>query len=195
MLCVWRKGKRILVKKKKKKRCTVHLTYKNYVLFIQAYKRHLTENGKDGSALDASIQLLAQTSKVIEFFSTSREAVRSKDDPRLRSLDGFLQYFANWKEATLMPKHFISTKLWFDLQSMVHGFRSIVNIKLSKFPNSVIKAWVVNQDGVENHFCQTRACNGQNNNPTYRLQETSQNSIRFGQNPISTKCNAGMPKS
>lgn len=88
-----------------------------------------------------------------------------------------MKYLEDWKEETSTPKHFISDKLWFDLQAMTHGFKSIVNIKLTKFPNSVIKAWIVNQDGVENHFCQTRACNGQNNNPTYRLQELSQNSI------------------
>ena len=66
---------------------------------------------------------------------------------------------------------------------MTHGFKAIVNIS--------IKPWLVNQDGVDNHFCQTRSCNGQNNNPTYRLQESAQNSIRFGQQLISTKCNAG----
>jgi len=134
---------------------------------------------------------VAHTSAAIDFFSTSREAVRSIDDPRIKSLDGFLQYLADWKEETPTPKNFISEKLWFDLQAMTHGFKSLVNIKLTKFPNSAIKEWIVNQDGVENHFCQTRACNGQNNNPTYRLQESSQNSIRFGQQTISKKCNAG----
>lgn len=160
---------------------------------MQAYQRHLTDNQKDGSALDETIQLIDHTSSVIEFFSTSREAVRSTDDSRIRNLDGFIQYFTEWKEKST-PKQFISTKLWFDLQSMVRGFKSVVNIKLTKFPNSVIKQWIVNQDGVENHFCQTRSCNGSNNNPTYRLQESSQNTIRFGQQTISSKCNAGMPR-
>ena len=130
---------------------------------------------------------MAHYSATIEFFSTSREAVWSKDDPRIKSLDGFLQYLADWKKETSTPKNFISDKLWFDLQAMTHGFKSIVNIKLTKFPNSVIKAWIVHQDGVKNHFCQTRACNGQDNDPTYRLQESSQYSIRFGQSTISLK--------
>ena len=117
----------------------------------------------------------------------------SKDDVRIKRLDAFLTFFSDWREEVPSPnaKEFISNKLWFDLQFMTHGFKAIVNIKLSKFPNSTIKPWLVNQDGVENHFCQTRSCNGQNNNPTYRLQESVQNSIRFGQQPISSKCNAG----
>ena len=53
----------------------------------QAYQRHLTNNGKDGSALDATIQMIEDhTSSVIEFFSTSRESVMSKDDSRIKNL-------------------------------------------------------------------------------------------------------------
>lgn len=107
----------------------------------------------------------------------------SKDDSRIRNLDGFIQFFSDWKEEAT-PKQFISSKLWFDLQSVVHGFKSVVNIR----------QWLVNQDGVENHFCQTRSCNGSNNNPTYRLQESSQNTIRFGLEGISLKCNAGISR-
>ncbi len=59
------------------------------------------------------------------------------------------------------------------------------------FPQSVIKPAIVNQDCIENHFCQVRACSGQNNNPTYNQQESTQNSIRFGQSTVSRKSNAG----
>lgn len=166
---------------------------KDLLLLFQAYKRHLSGKGEDSSTLDATINLISHTSEVIEFFSSSKEVVVSKDDVRIKRLDAFLTFFSHWRGEVASPngKEFISNKLWFDLQSMTHGFKAIVNIKLSKFPNSSIKPWLVNQDGVENHFCQTRSCNGQNNNPTYRLQESAQNSIRFGQQPISTKCNAG----
>lgn len=140
------------------------------------------------------MELVAHTSEAIEFFSTSRQSVVRKDDNRIKKLDAFLQYLTGWKEELSTPKHFISDKLWFDIQAMIHGFKAIVNIKLTKFPSSVIKAWIANQDGVENHFSQTRACDGQNNNPTYRLQESSQNTIRFGQQTISSKCNAAIPR-
>lgn len=74
---------------------------------------------------------------------------------------------------------------------MALGYQSIVSIKLEYFSNAILKPAITNQDVVENHFCQVRACNGQNNNPTWRLQETAQNSIRYGQTTISRKSNAG----
>ncbi|KAL9967256.1 hypothetical protein ACROYT_G025450 [Oculina patagonica] len=161
---------------------------------MKAYRRHITENGKDGSTLDSTIKLIEHTSSLIEFFSTSKDAIQSKDDTKLQCLDRSLAYFAKWNNEVTKPTQFISDKLWFDLQAMIHGFKAMVNIKLTKFPNSIIKAWLVNQDCVENHFCMTRSCNGQNNNPTYRLQESSQNSIRFGTTTVSSKCNAGVSK-
>ncbi|KAK2552112.1 hypothetical protein P5673_026862, partial [Acropora cervicornis] len=63
----------------------------------------------------------------------------------------------------------------------------MVAVKQVQFPSSVIKPALVNQDGIENHFCQVRSCNGQNNNPTYLKQESTQNSIRYGQTTISPK--------
>ena len=74
---------------------------------------------------------------------------------------------------------------------MALGFQAIVSFKLNKYPQATIKPAIVNQDVVENHFCQVRASNGQNNNPSWRLQENAQNSIRFGQTTISRKSNAG----
>lgn len=98
----------------------------------------------------------------------------------------------DWREECVNDNSkFVSTKLWFDIQSMCLGFPSLVRIKLRKFPHSVIKPAIVNQDCVENHFCQVRACNGQNNNPTYNQQESAQNTIRFGKTVISRKSNAG----
>ena len=52
---------------------------------------------------------------------------------------------------------------------MVLGMISLVKITLSKYPGSMIKPAVVNQDVVENHFCQLKVANGQNDNPSYRL--------------------------
>ena len=164
---------------------------------IQVYRRHLVETGSesDGANLDATIQLLEHTSALIEFFSTSRQSIRNTSDIRIPKLDKFLVYLQKWQEEVKesgQSRHFISDKLWFDLQSMIHGFKAIVNIKLAAFPNSIVKAWIINQDVVENHFCHVRACNGQNNNPSYRLQESTQNSIRYGQNTISCKSNVGI---
>jgi hypothetical protein len=80
--------------------------------------------------------------------------------------------FCKWYEETLTAKAkkaFISDKLWFDLNSMILGFLQLVYIKLEHFLGSVVKPCILNQDMVENHFCQIRAANGQNESPTYAL--------------------------
>lgn len=120
--------------------------------------------------------------------------MQSLSDYRLRELQDFLSFLNEWKADTRdeSSKKIFTNKLWFDLQSMILGFQSMIAIKLKKYPQPVIKPAIINQDCVENHFCQVRACNGQNNHPTYRLQESAQNSIRFGQTTISRKSNAGL---
>ena len=111
---------------------------------------------------------------------------------RVKKLQKFYNFMLAWKEeCDKDSSKFISSKLWFDIESMCLGFQAMVHIKLSKFPQTVIKPSIVNQDCVENHFCQVRACNGQNTNPTYHQQESTQNSIRFGQTVISRKSNVG----
>ena len=117
-------------------------------------------------------------------------SLSNPNDQRLEKLGCFHLWLNKWQTAA-ESSHFLLAKLWFDLQSMFQGVSFLVTIKLSEFPDSVIRLWIINQDLVENHFCQIRACNGQNNNPSYRLQESTQNSIRYGQTTVSHKCNAG----
>ena len=71
----------------------------------------------------------------------------------------------------------------------------LVREKLSRFPGSVIKPAIVNQDLVENRFSQLRGANGQNENPTYQLTQAAQNSVIFGQSIVSKKSNTGGMKS
>lgn len=160
------------------------------MLILQKYQEHLSsENQENGQKLDATIELLGHTSRIVQLFN-DKHSITSLTDPRLIELSNFLNFFSKWHEESIeCGKHFISSKLWFDLQSMCIGFVSMITVKLTKFPQSLIKPAICNQDGVENHFCQVRACNGQNNNPTYHQQESTQNSIRFGQTTISRKSN------
>ena len=136
-------------------------------------------------------------------FSSSKQAIYDINDTRLQNLRSTLAYFLKWKESVSKNDEFFSPKLWFDLQAMILGMISVVRVKLQRFPGSVIKPAIVNQDIVENHFCQLRAANGQNENPTYLLTQGTQNSIIFEQRSISNKCNtstaannyfAGLPK-
>ena len=153
---------------------------------------HLVSKGQDGSSLDSTVDLLALTSCAIQLFN-DRQNIKSISDHRLVELQEFLSFLKHWKAeaGNDSSKKFFTSKLWFDLQSIILGFESIVAIKLKKFPQSVIKPAIINQDCIENHFCQVRACNGPNKNPTFHLQESAQNSIRYGQTTISRKSNAG----
>ncbi|CAB3976767.1 Hypothetical predicted protein [Paramuricea clavata] len=164
------------------------------LFLMQRYQQHLDETGSDGATIAATIALLEHTSSMISLFN-DKLYINSVYDERLTKLQQLYNMMADWYIQCKESKNlFVSDKLWFDLQSMCIGFKSLVAFKLSKFPNSVIKPAIVNQDCVENHFCQVRACNGQNNNPTYLQQQSIQNSIRFGQTLISKKSNAGKPK-
>lgn len=158
-----------------------------YLLALQKYQEH---NSNDASALDAVIELLHHTSELVSLFN-DKLFITSTDDARLNKLNSFYNWMCHWaNESQGHSSHFISSKLWFDLQCMCLGFQSLVHYKFRKFPSSVIKPAIVNQDCVENHFCQIRSCNGQNDNPTFLQQQSTQNSIRLGQTTISSKSNA-----
>ena len=138
------------------------------------------------------VSLSRHTSHLVQLFN-DKLPISSLKDHRLKQLNKFYHFMLQWREETKEHNgHFISSKLWFDLQSMCIGFVSMVAVKLTKYPESVIKPAIVNQDCVEKHFCQVRACNGQNNNPTYHQQESTQNYILFRQSTISRKSNAGL---
>ena len=161
---------------------------------IYAYKGHLiTANDRDPNRLDESIALLHHTSGIVELFS-DKHAIYHVNDIRLKDLLAALQFFSEWKSKCQKSTEFLSTKLWFDLQSMILGFISLVEAKLVRFPGTVIKPAIINQDIVENHFSQLRAANGQNEHPTYLLTQATQNSIIFGQTTISKKSNTGAEK-
>ena len=141
--------------------------------------------------LDETIKLLKPTSGIVELFS-DKHVIFDTKDVRLEKLNAALDYFNAWKDQMYSPEEknqVFSEKLWFDLQSMILGFRSIVEVKLAYFPGSVMKPAIINQDLVENHFSQLRAANGQNENPTYPLTQSTQNSVIFGQTTLSQKGN------
>ena len=163
--------------KKKKKINTLHMCFNNSLYFhflfvLQKYQEHLKKTGSDGDDLDAVIELLQHTSEIVSLFN-DRLYIHSSDDQRLQKLSKFFNWMCHWASETEgNSKSFISCKFWFDLQSMCLGFQSLVHYKMTRFPSTVIKPAIVNQDCVENHFCQIRSCNGQNDNPTF-LQQTN----------------------
>ena len=165
-----------------------------YISCFCKYQQHLDVIRNDGSALVSTISLLEHTSAVISLFN-DKMFMNSTNDERLTKLEKFYNVMVQWaKDCKELKSSFVSDKLWFDLQSMCIGFKALVSIKLHNFANSVVKPAIVNQDCVENHFCQVGASNGQNNNPTFLQQQSVQNSIGLGQNVISRKSNAGKPR-
>lgn len=140
-----------------------------------------------------TIAFLKHTSLMIELFS-DKHVIYDLNDNRLQNLRASLCFFTEWKQQVTRGDQFISEKLWFDVQSMILGFISIIQTKLTRFPGSVIKPAIVNQDVVENHFSQLRGANGQNNNPSYQMTQSTQNSVIFGQTAISRKSNTGTQK-
>lgn len=157
---------------------------------LQKYQEHIQD-----ASLDAVVDLLQHTSELVSLFN-DRLYISSTEDSRLNKLNEFYQWISQWAKASENKKNqFFSSKLHFDLESMCLGFQSMAHYKLLKVPNAVIKPAIVNQDCVENHFCQVRSCNGQNDNPTFRQQQSTQNSIRLGQTTISPKSNASCSSS
>ena len=131
---------------------------------------------------------------MVDLFS-DKHGIYHTNDNRICALNDSLKLFTELEQQTTTGKEFVSTKLWFDTQSMILGFTSMVREKLSWFPGSVIKPAIVNQHLVENHFSQLRGANGQNENPTYQLTQGTQNSVIFGQSIVSKKSNTGGMKS
>jgi hypothetical protein len=130
---------------------------------------------------------------MVELFS-DKHGIYHVNNNRIRALNNSLILFTEWKRQSTTGKEFVSAKLWFGIQSMILGFTSVIREKLSRFPGSVIKPAIVNQDLVENHFSQLRGANRQNENPTYQLTQRTQNFVIFGQSMVNKKSNTGGAK-
>ncbi|XP_070556446.1 uncharacterized protein [Ptychodera flava] len=165
---------------------------KKMLFAFQAHKRDLSQkNGKDVTYLDGAIELLKHTSKFVATFNDVKNPIRDMADQRLEHNTRFLNFLDEWHDSG-EQRHFISQKLYFDMQSLILGFQQMCQYKLKLFPGSSIMPGIVNQDVVENIFCQVRSHNGQNNNPTYDRYRKSQNTIIHGQHAISKKGNASV---
>ena len=100
---------------------------------------------------------------------------RNLDDSRFFENEAVLHWLADWKEEvantegiakTEKVRRFISAKTYFDIHSMVYGFKSFCTIMIRKFDGVHINIRHTSQDYLELFFACQRAQNGQNNNPT-----------------------------
>lgn len=104
---------------------------------------------------------------MVKLFSDKHYIFNVNENLR-QQLYGALQYFRKWNKSAVTPKVFLSHKSWFDLQFVILGFISLVRTKLARFPGSMFKPAIVNQDVVENYFSQLRVSNRQHDNPTIK---------------------------
>jgi len=157
--------------------------------------------GSKGAVLNGAIQLLKQTSKLIEIFR-DRRPVRDIADDRLKTLQCVLSWFVEWQTAIVdrkelnkseKSKMLMSGQCFEDLQSCIIGFEELCQKLLTKPDyNVLITPALVNSDAIENEFNQQRSTyNGANTNPNALQYRRTLNSIILGQNIVSTKSNAG----
>ena len=106
----------------------------------------------------------------------------------------FIEYLNDWKQECENGNHFISDKLHFDLKAMVFGLEQMVIIKKKAFPRAELKPVIINQDVVENIFCQVRSFNGQNVHPNYQLYMNTINTVNITQTMASKRQTAETPR-
>lgn len=161
---------------------------------MKLYKESL---GEAGNKLDATIQLLENTSVLIKNFKDSRPITDSSDE-RLKENHDVLQWFVEWenmiksdKEISNKETHLISHQTREDIISSIMGFEEMCYYKFKSSNSSIIPSRV-NSDVIENMFCQQRTLhNGANTNPTYLGYCNAVNSVILGQASISRKSNTG----
>ena len=82
----------------------------------------MNEKGEDVSEVKGVISILSHTANLVELFN-DKLVISSASGPRLGELDQFYRFITDWREKSLNNNtQFVSTKLWFDLQSMCLGF-------------------------------------------------------------------------
>ena len=140
--------------------------------------------------LDATLELLGQTSLMLDVFTDLRP-IRSVLDHRLQSLRDVLAYIDKWVkyDSVNYQTNFITRECHEDLQSMLVGFQKLVEIKLASCPLGYICPGRTNTDIVENWFCNMRGINGANCNPTYLQYQKGINTILISRKMVSTKSN------
>ena len=161
---------------------------------------HYQSSCSDGKFLTETIQLLRQTSQLIETFRDMRP-LQDIEDSRLKGNRSVLSWFQGWTEeincSTVLSRRekdkcLLTTQCREDLNSLLLGFEQICIRRLTSKPGSYLVPGRVNSDPIENFFCQQRAThNGANTNPNYLSYMSGINSIILGQTTVSRKSNAG----
>lgn len=156
---------------------------------MKAYQATL----KNPESLASSIELLEQTSVLVDIFCTRNRPISSQDDKRFEMLHNVVKYFKSWEDAIEDSVMFISSKNLMTQEtrtdSALMGFISLCKNVLNG-KNSLNPGYL-NSDIVENLFGQQRGVrNGLNTNPTLAQYGPSNTAIILGQCTVSNKSNS-----
>jgi len=183
------------------------LKMRNYLAFdvldstmlnsIITYKKAL---GDKGEVLDGLIELLEQTSQLVNIFQ-DRRPVLAMNDTRLIQLKAVDKWFTDWEESAVQNdkrslRRLMSTQCHEDLHCCIKGFTNLCETVLHMKTHEYVVPALINSDVIENIFNQQRSTyNGANNNPSALQYRKTINSIIIGQNSISKKANAARSSS
>ena len=141
--------------------------------------------------LRGTVDLLQNTSKVVEIFRDARP-ITTKEDERLKCLEQFLKWMKDWESSTTDKKQLFSPECRKDWESTILGFTNIVSTILDNFPEAGIVPANFNTDILENTFgCQRGLVAGTGTNPTVLQYCKTINTITLTTNSVSGKSNAG----
>jgi hypothetical protein len=155
--------------------------------------------GPKGDILNGTIEILKQTSKLIDIFRDMRP-ITHMEDPRITELLEISSWFQTWKifiETSKMSSkekqhQFLSYQCYDDIISCIFGFIGLCRMVIKTCKEIYVTPALINSDVVENIFNQQRSTyNGANSNPNALQYKRTLNSVILGQNIVSRKANAG----
>lgn len=166
---------------------------------LHALKTYQHAIGAKGEVLNGVIELLEQTSQLVQIFR-DRRPIKDKSDSRLHQLKRINDWFTQWEEdidrdekisSKEKAKCLMSKQCHEDIHACLVGFLELCELVFNmKTPLHVVPA-LINSDVIENIFNQQRTTyNGANNNPNAMQYKKTINSIIIGQTKISKKANA-----
>jgi len=167
---------------------------KDMLYLLKTYADSLGDNG---SHLKGTIDLLEQTSILVQNFRDHRP-ISDIGDIRLEQNQKVLKWFQDWEKYILSnsevkdkENNMISHQTRADICSLLIGFHELCTEKLKTGSASIVPDRL-NSDVIENVFCQQRGLyNGNNTNPTYLNYCRTMNAIILGQETVSKKSNSG----
>lgn len=142
---------------KQRNRLAFDVLDKDMLHLMRCYKDSLDEG--EASQFDGTIELLQETSAMIEIFIDARP-IQHVTDERFNTLAGIYQWFRKWRNEAKKPTDIFSHQCCDDVEASLTNLQSVTEIHLSEFPHGSIIPAMFNSKAIENFFCQQRGMGG-----------------------------------